>query len=152
MQKLVSHINWIQKFQQISLLVLLFIYLIVPFKKHFLETVHFVSHLVSFENPNHSHDHSIQGYSHFHETGYGVEHEHEHNHNHLEVLNRILHEFGAEEQALPIELVNYRFQVELPSEILNVSDQLPAQFKNTFQPFLVLVLPGPSFEVPLPPP
>lgn len=152
MQKKESHINWIQVIQKISLLFVLLIYLIIPFKNHFLKTAHFVSHVVSFENPNHSHEHSDHAYAHFPEDGHGHEQEHEHHHHQLDVLQRILHEFEEEDETLPNELLNFRFQVEVPSEMVKVSDQFVLQYENIFKPLLILALTGPAFDVPVPPP
>jgi len=151
MQTPECHTRWLLIFRKVSLLFVLLIYLIIPFKKHFLRTVHFVSHLAFFENPNHSHDHSHHDYA--HSLGADKEHKagHEHNHNQLDVLKRLFNQ-SEEEEALPNELVNFRFQVEVPSKTLQVSDQFPVQFKNTYKPLLVLLLSGPSFDVPIPPP
>jgi len=151
MQTPECHTRWLLIFRKVSLLFVLLIYLIIPFKKHFLRTVHFVSHVAFFENPNHSHDHVHHGYAHFHETEQEYKPEHEHHHNQLDVLKRIFNQ-SEEEEALPNELVTFRFQVEVPSETLQVSDQFPIQFDNTFKPLLVLFSSGPSFDVPIPPP
>lgn len=146
MQKEANHIKWIQLFQKACLLIVLLVYLIIPFKKHFLGSAHFISHLASFENPIHSHDHFIQEHS-----PEDVDH-HVHHHGYLDFLSHALGEFKEEQEALPIELVNYRFQVEIPSKIFQFTEQFPIIFEKTYQHLHIKLLTNPSFEVPTPPP
>ena len=118
------------------ILVFLFVYLIIPFKQQFLQSLHFTSHLIAYQDGYHFHDH-----------GSGV---HDHNHTLLESMSHAL-EGRANSRAIPVDLQNFEFQIALFSKIFLLTDSpffKPVQY---FIPQRILTQ-HPFLNVPSPPP
>ncbi len=141
MKKTKQHTNGghslIKAVKNICVLLLLFVYLVIPFKQQFLDTIHTVSHIATYETPYHSHDHAHGNANHHH--GY------------LEFLSQASNEQGNT-TPIPVELVNYQFQTPLLAEGYLVSKYLPLIIEKTIHALFIPILTGPSFDVPTPPP
>jgi hypothetical protein len=120
-----------------SVLLVLFVYLIIPFKQQFLDTIHLASHVMLYDEPQHAHDHGNAEANHHHE--------------YLAFLNDALNNHDTA-HPIPVELVNYQFETPFPSIGLHLAEYLPLLIKQTFHTLFIPVLTGPSFDVPLPPP
>ena len=130
--------KFLQKAMKSTLvLLILFLYLVVPFKQQFLDSIHLASHVVLYEEPHHPHDHANEEANHHHE--------------YLAFINQALNNHDTA-QPIPAEMVNYQFETPLPSNGFHLSEYLPLILKQTFQTFCIPVLAGPSFDVHLPPP
>jgi hypothetical protein len=121
--------------QRLTVLGLLLIFLIVPFKHIFLNCLHFTTHLVTLENPYH-----------YHGSG-----NHGHDHNMLEILNHAVDDFNNEAQ-IPVELTGFKFQIPFPGELLNFPGYLPQKGVAQFYLRTLSLIPAPCKEVLLPPP
>ena len=130
--------KFLQKAMKSTLVLLvLFVYLVIPFKQQFLDTMHLASHVALYEEPHHSHDHSDAETNHHHE--------------YLAFINQALNSHDTA-QPIPIELVNYQFETPLPTDGFHLTEYLPLLLKQTFHTLFIPILTGPSFDMPLPPP
>lgn len=123
--------------QNVLLMIVLFVYLLIPFKQQFLETIHLIDHLSQSQQIMHSHDHSHGETDHHH--SYMAFHSDDNKDHHAE-------------HPIPTELVNYQFQIPLPSLSFNIAEYIPLEIGKTFQMLLIPILNGPVFGVPQPPP
>ena len=141
MQKTKQHNNGghplIKALKSICVLLVLVVYLIIPFKQQFLDTIHMAGHIAMYESPHHTHDHA-------HENA-------NHHHGYLEFLSQATNAQGNT-TPIPVELVNYQFQTPLLTEGYLISEYLPSIIKKTIHTLFVPILTGPSFDVPTPPP
>ena len=119
------------------LFVILFVYLIIPFKQQFLDSVHLLSHIASYEKTHHSHDHLDAVVN--------------HDHQYLAFLSKALDGTDTE-HPIPVELLNYEFQTPILTEGIHLLDHLPSLNDKTFYFLFIPILSGPFFEVPHPPP
>jgi len=119
------------------LLTALFVYLLVPFKQQFLETVHLIDHFSQHEQIIHSHDH--------------LDGEADHHHGYMAFVSND-NKKNSSEHPIPTELVNYQFQIPLPSHNFNISAYIPLVIGKTTQLLFIPILNGPAFDVPHPPP
>lgn len=117
-------------------LLVLFTYLVIPFKNQFLYTAHLVSHVALYETPHHPHDH--------HATA-------DHHHEYLSFINEALNDQDTA-HPIPVELTNYQFQIPLLNAAYHLSEYLPPISEKTFHTLFIPILTGPSFDVPVPPP
>jgi hypothetical protein len=112
------------------------IFLIVPFKFIFLNSLHFASHIVAFENPYHYHGDKNHG----------------HDHNVLEVLSHAVDDFSSDAR-IPVELSSFKFQVPFPQVVADISlENHPSDVTNRYPLLVSGLITGPAKEVLLPPP
>lgn len=121
----------------VLVLLVLLVYLVIPFKQQFLDCVHLASHVILYEKPHHSHDH--------------IDAETNHHHSYLAFLNQALNGKDTEHQ-IPVELVHYESQTHLPSGGFHLAEHIPFLFDKMRHLFLIHIIAGPFFEVSTPPP
>ena len=119
------------------LFAVLFVYLIIPFKQQFLDSVHLLSHIALYEETSHSHDHSDVKAN--------------HDHAYLTFLAKALDGTDSE-HPIPVELLNYEFQVPILTEGFPLIKIFSLLSNKTFSFLIIPILTGPFFEVPHPPP
>lgn len=119
------------------LIAVLFVYLIIPFKQQFLDSVHQLSHIALYEEKHHSHDHLDAVVN--------------HDHAYLTFLTKALDGTDTE-HPIPASLLNYEFQTPILTEGIHLFDHLPLLSDKTFYFLFIPILTGPFFEVPHPPP
>ena len=119
------------------LFAVLFVYLIIPFKQQFLDSVHLVSHIALYEETSHSYDHSDADAN--------------HDHAYLTFLAKALDGTDTK-HPIPVELLNYEFQIPILSEGLQLFENVSLLNDKTVSFLLIPILTGPFFEVPHPPP
>jgi len=119
------------------LFTVLFVYLIIPFKQQFLDSVHLVSHVALYEERHHSHDH--------------LDAEVNHDHAYLTFLAKALDGTDTE-HPIPVELLNYEFQTPILTEGFQLFENFPSLNDKTFSFLIIPILTGPFYEVPHPPP
>lgn len=114
---------------------LLGFYLMIPFKGHFVKSLHFLSHFA--QQQNHTHHH-----------GPGIN---DHSHSLIEVFNAAIAEQQKSQQQ-PLNLNSFKFQVPFPSKLIKIPVEKEWMINCVVQT-LNFRLPGKIFyEVPLPPP
>ena len=119
------------------LFAVLFVYLIIPFKQQFLDSVHLLSHVAVYEETPYSHDH--------------LDVEVNHDHTYLTFLAKALDGTDSE-HPIPVELLNYEFQMPILTEGFQLVENFPLISDKTFSFLFIPILTGPFFEVPHPPP
>ncbi|NOX85315.1 MAG: hypothetical protein GXO86_05030 [Chlorobi bacterium] len=124
---------------RILVFIIVAIYLVVPLKNHFLNTLHFFSHILSHENPYHHHGH------HFHDHG--------HVHGILERISFIMEEHDhGDEHPVPASLTTYEFQLAFPSCEQHLPEIFPFIIDKSLKLTKAHAFPFPFFKVPTPPP
>lgn len=117
--------------------ILLGIYLVVPLKQPFLNSLHFVSHVYQHESPYHHHNHVFGGHGHHHSL--------------IEKISHALEE-SADDHPLPVTIAGFEFQPVLPVQQERFPDVFPVLQHNIFFRLKTFLFPGPYFDVPTPPP
>ncbi len=121
----------------ILLFFLLGIYLIVPFKHQFLNTLHFLSHVSLYENPYHQHNHAYGG--------------HGHHHGFIEQISHAMNDTGSD-HSVPAELTTFEFQPIFPPVHSYMPDNFPVIITKIVCCAKVFIKGSPCFKVPTPPP
>lgn len=122
---------------RLLIFVLLVIYLVIPFKHHFLNSLHFVSHITLQENPYHIHD-----------TSFG---DHGHQHTFLGTINHTLNDHGSK-HPVPTELTNFKFQTAFPTGFLQTPDINLSEIIISYGLEITADIIDHFYDVPTPPP
>lgn len=119
------------------IILLISLYLVVPFKSQFLSTLHIISHISLHQDPNHHHNHHFN--------------DHDHHHGLLARISITFEEQHTSEP-LPENISEYKFEQPFPVELTRVAHAQSNILVRNFYRQNDHVLSGPFFEVPTPPP
>jgi hypothetical protein len=118
-------------------ILLISLYLVVPFKSQIMSTLHVLSHISLHQDPHHHHNH------------YFNDHDHHHG-----LLARISITFDDQNTSdpLPENVSEYKFEQPFPNSLIRTIHLTPNMVIRKFYQHTIPVLVGPFFGVPTPPP
>lgn len=116
---------------------LLSLYLIVPFKSQFLDSLHIISHISLHQNPHHHHNHYFN--------------DHDHHHGLLASISISIDD-QKKSDPLPVNISEYKFELPFPVNSIRLTQEQSKIMIQKFCQQIVSVLNGPFFKVPTPPP